>query len=314
MGDERAPANVLAVANGKGGVGKTSLSANLAAVAAMGGWRVLLVDLDPQGNLAADLGVVGESNDRGAAVCGTVTRGRALRPVEKARYYPDNGGQIDICPGGHRLDGLEEVLFAARRTGQPLTHLRESLAETAGQYNLVMIDCPPRTGGVIMEAVLVGSRFVVVPTRFDDRSIDGLTKVGVDFAEVRANGSNPDLELLGVVLFDFDAGATKILSDTRAQIDRLLDGAAPVFPTFIRHAVASAKGSRESALLAAELEAESKTAAPWYSKLKKSEPVWEKGPRFGANIVDLANDYQQLATEVFGRFLARSGATRDAGR
>ena len=97
--------NTIAFANGKGGVGKTSVTANVAGIAALSGWRVLTIDLDPQGNLGNDLGYLqsGES-DQGAGLMAAIRDDKKLKPLRDVRPG------LDSVPGGDDMDGLMTVL------------------------------------------------------------------------------------------------------------------------------------------------------------------------------------------------------------
>src|SRR5690606_26598658 len=101
--------------------------------------------------------------------------------------------------------------------------------------DLVVFDTPP-SATVLLDVALAASRFPCCPVRFDQASIDGLARVDARRRALAGGGLNPELELLGVVLFGFGAGERRLLRDTRAQLEYLLDGVAPVFPTFIREA------------------------------------------------------------------------------
>ena len=135
--------NTIAFANGKGGVGKTSVTANVAGIAALSGWRVLTVDLDPQGNLGTDLGYTqAGASDQGAGLMAAIRDGSALTPLRNVRPG------LDAVPGGDHMDGLMTVL-APRLLDEsaPATAIADALASLAEDYDLVLLDCPP-AGGV----------------------------------------------------------------------------------------------------------------------------------------------------------------------
>ncbi len=139
--NRRALSRVVAIANGKGGVGKTSLATTLAGMAAEAGYKILLIDLDPQGNVGEDFGYTGAGlGDEGAALVGALAAGLPLTvPVARAR--PD----IDIISGGERLDDLAGLLLSRHRNGKPVADvLAEPLAEMLElkDYDLVLIDSP----------------------------------------------------------------------------------------------------------------------------------------------------------------------------
>jgi chromosome partitioning protein len=130
--------NVVLVANGKGGVYKTSLVANLAVLAARGGWRVLAVDLDPQGNLARDLGYMDQS-DGGAELLTAVTQGRAAEPMRGVREH------LDVLAGGPSTDDLLGLLTSKAMRGdeEVLRVLEHALAPITPDYHLVLFDIGP---------------------------------------------------------------------------------------------------------------------------------------------------------------------------
>lgn len=132
------PNSILTI-NGKGGVGKTSLVANIAGLAATSGWRVLAIDTDPQGNLARDLGVLPASDD-GANLCAAILARDTLQPLRDVRT------RLDLAPGGRHLDGLVAEVQLMMARGQYLSALglfETMLTRVAHQYDLIIIDSPP---------------------------------------------------------------------------------------------------------------------------------------------------------------------------
>lgn len=294
--------NTIAFANGKGGVGKTSVTANVAGIAALSGWRVLAVDLDPQGNLGNDLGYAQSgSSDEGAGLMASIRDGELLKPLRDIRPG------LDVVPGGDHMDGLMAVL-APRLLDHsaPATAVANALAPLADDYDLVLLDCPP-AGGVLLEAILVATRYLVIPTKRDLGSLHGLVRVARSFASVRS-GDNPDIDVLGVALFDFARQDTRILADTRGRLERNLAGAAPVFTTVIRNARKASTDMRRDGLLAFEYEA----AAAAAQRRRVADRVWETPGRpspngFSRTAAGLAEDYQNLAKEILAAYAERSG-------
>lgn len=283
----------VAVGNGKGGVGKSSLAVGLAATAAAMGWRCLAIDLDAQANLGADLGYLQDGrSDEGAGVHRAVLEGVPLVPITGVREG------LDVLAAGGWTDHLAEAL--ARRVHEggaaELLAARDVLAAAGAGYDLVVIDTPPSTT-VLMDLALAVSRFVCCPVRFDQASIDGLGRVDGRRRALDDAGVNDQLELLGVVLFGFGVAERRMLRDTRAQLEYLLDGVAPVFPTFIREARKAARHMRAHGVVASEYFLAAQDAAPWYEA-----PGDE---RFARNAAGLAHDYWELGREVLAELSRR---------
>ena len=272
---------VVAIANGKGGVGKTSIAANGAGTAAAGGWRVLAVDLDPQGNLARDLGYHDRS-DHGRALADAVEHAAPVVPM------PDVRDRLDVIAGGH---ATEEIEVRLRATGPE--ELARVITAAAGPYDLVLVDCPPATG-ILLDAALHAARWLLVPTRGDAASLDGLARVARRFASVREE-ANPDLELLGVVLFNFGVKDTATLTAARGQVAADLAGAAPVLTSFVRNSRKAPDDMRELGLTAIEYEETAATAPRWF--------VDRGARRYSRSAGGLAEDYAALTDEVLGLLL-----------
>ena len=295
--------NTIAFANGKGGVGKTSVAANVAGIAALSGWRVLAVDLDPQGNLGNDLGyALNGKSDQGAGLMAAIRDRDRLEPLREVRPG------LDAVPGGDYMDGLMTVL-APRLLDEsaPATAIADALAPLAEGYDVVLLDCPP-AGGVLLEAILIATRFLVIPTKRDLGSLHGLVRVARSFASVRSH-DNPHLDVLGVALFDFARQDTRILADTRERLVRNLAGAAPVFETVIRNARKASTDMRRDGLLAFEYE----EAAAVALRQRVADRVWERPDRPSSNgyskaASGLAEDYQNLTKEILAAFAERSGS------
>ena len=290
---------VVAIMNGKGGVGKTSLAGNLAALSAAAGYRVLVVDLDPQGNLAEELGYVGSPvDDGGAALTQAMQYGGPVSPIPLAARPG-----LDVLPGGEYLEDLESVLAgrSSRSThrADPLGALRVALAPAAGEYDLVLLDCPPGSP-LLQTAALGAARWLLIPTRTDDSSRKGLVKVARRFADAQASGSS--VELLGVVLFGVTTTAKKVRADARQDLQKDLGTAAPVFDTVIRYAEAAAVEARRRGLPVHELEAVGMDGPSWYERLRNPGTKVDVVPGSAAS---LAGDYAALAEEILATIQQR---------
>jgi cellulose biosynthesis protein BcsQ len=284
----------VAVCNGKGGVGKSSLAAGLAATAAAMGWRTLAIDLDAQGNLGQDLGYQQDGQgDGGEAVAAAVLEGAALAPVGGVR------DGLDVLAAGPRTDHLaDELQRRIHADGlDALAAARDVLVEVGRDYDLVVFDTPP-SATALLDLALSASRFLCCPVRFDQASVDGLARVDTRRRVLAAEGLNPELELLGVVLFGFASAERRMLRDTRAQLEYLLDGVAPVFPTFIRESRKAARHMRAHGVVASEYFLASQEAAAWYEA-----PPGEES--FARNAAGLATDYWEVTREILSALSRR---------
>lgn len=281
---------VVVVAQGKGGVGKTSLTANVAGLAAQAGHRVLAVDLDQQGNLARDLGY--EPVD-GEGLLRAVVAGQPL-PVSPA-VRPG----LDVVMGGPAVGDLLGIAFArAGRGGSTVGDLLQaSLAPVAAGYDLVLMDTPPGER-LLVEAALQVASYVVVPTRADDASLDGLERVAERC--VAARGRNPGLALLGVCLFAVGARSRRLAEGARQAVEQVLGGVAPVFTAQVRHAEAAAVDARRQGLLVHELEEAARTArrgrlAALRARQRPEEDLLTR------DAAGLAADYAAVSFEMLAR-------------
>ena len=281
---------VIAVINGKGGVGKTSIVANVGALAAAAGYRVLLVDLDPQGNLADDFGYADtDADDRGAALHMAVASRQPAQPVRGIR---DN---LDVLPGGEQTEDLEAVLYARTRRNPDaaLEALAEILIPIAADYDLILLDCPPG-GAMLQEAALGAARWLIIPTRSDLSSRKALRSVAQRYVTARAGGAR--VQLLGVVMFGITSSARSIREAARASLTEDLAGAAPILETVIRYAEAAADESRRRGVVAHELDAAKAGDVPWWGRMR--DPGAASAPPVPGSAGSLAADYAALSHEV----------------
>jgi len=292
---------VFAVINNKGGVLKTSVTTNLAGQLAAAGTRVLIIDLDRQGNCAQDLGYgTDERNDQGMGIVQSVLGATALRPIKNVRP------NLDVVPGGKRMDDLR-ALLTARRSDSPYAAANAlvlSLAHIARNYEVILLDCPP--GEPIVQEVALGvARWLLVPVRSDASSRAGMEEVAARLETVRM--VNPDVELLGVLLTATTQTATRIHERVYARIREDLGPDAYIFTSRIRYAEAAASDARERGELAHELDKIVSGQPRWYEALRTGQPV----ERLAGSASTLAGDYAALAQE-FVQTLLEAEADDDA--
>lgn len=184
---------ILAVANQKGGVGKTTTTVNLATALAACGKRVLIVDMDPQGNASTGLGVAADKRDH--SVYQVLLDGMSLEGAVTRTLVPG----MDIVPSGVDLSGAElELIDVPRREYR----LRDAIQQARGTYDFVVIDCPPALGLLTLNA-LVAADSVLVPLQAEFYALEGLSHLMRTIDRVK-RGLNANLSLQGVVLTMFD--------------------------------------------------------------------------------------------------------------
>jgi chromosome partitioning protein len=199
-------ATIVAVANQKGGVGKSTTAINLGAALAFQGERILLVDLDPQGNTSSGLGI-----DRGAleySIYDALINDVAVEDVVE----PTSVRDLFVLPATIQLAGAEiELVSMFSRE----TQLARALKPAVGEYDFMLVDCPPSLGLLTVNG-LAAAREVVIPIQCEYYALEGVTQLMSNIQLVQQN-LNPQLEVEGVVLTMFD-GRTTLSSDVVDQV------------------------------------------------------------------------------------------------
>jgi cellulose biosynthesis protein BcsQ len=280
---------VIVVVNGKGGVGKSSLSAAIAVALAKIGKKVVLIEMDEQGNNNEDLGTTGTAlDDDGSAQAAAILDGKPLVPTGAARP------NLYVIPGGSELEHVVEELYVQRRVASYEDDPEDQAAWMAmyaaaidplrEDFDAILLDVAPGSDVLQLQALVAGD-MVLIPSKSDPSSRKGLRVVARRFATARS--LNSLLRLLGVVLFATNTSATKVQKNIKENLEADLNGAAPVFEQAIRHVEAAAVKCRTEGKVPQEM--------------RTSKDI---DPSLAKSIKALAGDYQSLAMEVVQAWIA----------
>ncbi|MBX3071554.1 MAG: ParA family protein [Thermomicrobiales bacterium] len=185
---------ILAIANQKGGVGKTTTAVNTSAILSRRGLRLLLVDMDPQGNATSSFGIDKRALD--STVYDILVRDVTAADLIIPAVRPG----LDLLPANPSLAGAEvELVDLDERSYR----LRDAIDTVAGRYDLIIIDCPPSLGLLTVNALSAATR-VVVPIQCEYLALEGLGQL-IATIDLVKRSLNPDLDVAGVLMTMYDA-------------------------------------------------------------------------------------------------------------
>jgi chromosome partitioning protein len=201
-------ARVIAIVNQKGGVGKSTTAVNLGASLALLGRRVLVVDIDPQGNTTTGVGIDKRAVERDvySVLLQNVALAEVVRPTEVEN--------LSIVPATLNLAGAEVELVS---TLQRENRLKSALSAVLGDYDIILIDCPPSLGLLTINALTAAAE-VIIPVQAEYYALEGLSQLVAIVRRIK-EGLNPQLAIRGVLITMYD-GRTKLATEVVEEVHR----------------------------------------------------------------------------------------------
>ncbi|MCB1326341.1 MAG: ParA family protein [Spirochaetales bacterium] len=246
---------IIALANQKGGVGKTTTAVNLGGYLSGLGIKVLLIDIDPQGNASSGLGIDVHDLDKTIyeVLLGEISLSEAILPTAYQNLW--------VLPANVQLSGVEVDML---QLDQREYILREAMVQVRDTYDLILIDCPPNLGILTLNALCAANR-VLITLQTEYYALEGLTQL-MKVIQLVQQSLNPELILDGVVLTMFDQRTTlaqQVVTDVREHFGAKVYGSviprnvklseAPSFGKFIGDYAPDSAGARAYADLAREV-------------------------------------------------------------
>ena len=201
-------ANIISIVNQKGGVGKTTTAVNLCAFLGKKRKKVLMIDLDPQGNATSGLGI-----DKGNI--DYTTYDVLVNELAMSEAIIDSSAKgVKICPTNINLAGAEVELVAAMSREQVL---KNAIKDIEGDFDYIIIDCPPSLGLLTINA-LTASNSIIVPIQGEYYALEGLAQL-IDTINIVKKKLNPEIGILGVILTMFDK-RTQLTRQVKEEVDK----------------------------------------------------------------------------------------------
>ena len=205
-------ARVISISNQKGGVGKTTTTINLSSFVALFGFKVLVVDIDPQGNTTSGFGIAGEKKDNLKNTIYEVMMGDATVKETVCKTTIPN---LDVVPATMDFAGADSELMELAESREKV--LRKALSSVRGDYDYIFIDCPPSLNIFSVNA-LTASDGVLIPMPGDFFSLEGIGQL-MNTVKLVKKHRNPGLEIEGVFMTIYD-GRSNLANQVAAEVSR----------------------------------------------------------------------------------------------